>query len=90
MRNLLENAQRYANGTMITASVTALAPHGARLCIVDRRPGIAASEREHIFEPFYRAVSMRERHDGVGLRPGSIPRRCKPPPMWWGSCGTQY
>jgi signal transduction histidine kinase len=68
MRNLLENARRYANGMPIEASVTALPPHGAQLCVADRGPGIAEAERERIFEPFYRSVHRRERQDsGVGL-----------------------
>jgi signal transduction histidine kinase len=68
MRNLLENAQRYAAHTQIEASVRALAPTGAWLQIADRGPGIPDHERERIFAPFYRLPGMREGHDaGVGL-----------------------
>lgn len=66
IRNLLENARRYAHGLPIEASVTALPPHGARLRVLDHGPGIAAAERERIFEPFYRPVSRRELPDGGG------------------------
>ena len=68
MRNLFENAQRYAAGSSIEASVVPLHPTGARLCIADRGPGVPEQERERIFAPFYRPTSMRERGDGgVGL-----------------------
>jgi len=41
---------------------------GARLCVSDAGPGIAESEREAIFEAFYRPPGHSEdRHGGVGL-----------------------
>jgi signal transduction histidine kinase len=68
LRNLFENAQRYAAGSPIEASVVPLHPSGARLCIADRGPGVPEEERERIFAPFYRPTGMRERGDGgVGL-----------------------
>jgi signal transduction histidine kinase len=68
MRNLLENAQRYAAGSPIEASVVPLPPTGACLRIADRGPGVPEEERERIFEPFYRPTGLRERGDGgVGL-----------------------
>ena len=68
LRNLFENAQRYAAGSPIEASVVPLHPSGARLCIADRGPGVPGQERERIFAPFYRPTGMRERGDGgVGL-----------------------
>jgi signal transduction histidine kinase len=68
LRNLFENAQRYAAGSPIAASVVPLHPTGARLCIADRGPGVPAQEREQIFAPFYRSAGMREHGDGgVGL-----------------------
>jgi signal transduction histidine kinase len=68
MRNLFENAQRYAAGSPVEASVVPLHPTGARLCIADRGPGVPEQERERIFAPFYRPTGMRERGDGgVGL-----------------------
>ena len=51
MRNLLENARRYADGSPIEASVIPLHPTGARLCIADRGPGVPAEERERVFAP---------------------------------------
>jgi signal transduction histidine kinase len=67
MRNLLENARRYAAGSPIDASVTRSAS-GAQLCVADRGPGVPAPERERIFEPFYRLPGLHEHSDGgVGL-----------------------
>jgi signal transduction histidine kinase len=67
MRNLLENARRYAPDAPIEATVAA-SPTGARLCVADRGPGVSKQERERIFEPFYRPPGMVERGDGgVGL-----------------------
>jgi signal transduction histidine kinase len=68
MRNLLENAQRYAAGSPIEASVVPLTPAGACLRVADRGPGVPEQERERIFEPFYRPTGLRERGDGgIGL-----------------------
>jgi signal transduction histidine kinase len=67
MRNLLENAQRYAAGSTIEASVGP-SPNGIRLSVADRGPGVPEEERERIFEPFYRSTRLREPSDtGVGL-----------------------
>lgn len=68
IRNLLENARRYAAGTAITASVVPLAAGGAFLQVIDHGPGIPVCERERIFAPFYRLSGMPEGHSGgVGL-----------------------
>src|SRR5262247_1782883 len=68
LRNLFENARRYAAGAPVEASVLPLVPTGVRLCIADRGPGVSEVERERIFAPFYRPTGMRERGDGgVGL-----------------------
>ena len=68
LRNLFENARRYAAGAPVEASVLPLVPTGVRLCIADRGPGVPEPERERIFAPFYRPAGMRERGEGgVGL-----------------------
>jgi len=68
MRNLLENAQRYAANAPVEASVVPLGTSRAQLRVTDRGPGVPAAEQERIFEPFYRPLHMRERSDGgVGL-----------------------
>jgi len=67
VRNLLENAHRYGGGTPTLASVARLGAGGARLRVADRGPGVPESERERIFEPFYRPPGHREGDGGVGL-----------------------
>ena len=65
IRNLLENARRYSDGP---ASVE-LVREGAHAVVRvgDQGPGVPPSERERIFEPFYRLPGASERHGGVGL-----------------------
>lgn len=66
VRNLLENARRYGNGTTIKVTLAALADQ-VILEVCDGGPGIPAAERENIFAPFYRLPGARERDGGVGL-----------------------
>ena len=66
LRNLFENARRHGAGTEIGASV-ARDEAGVLLRVRDRGPGIPESERERIFDPFYRPAAMREEGSGVGL-----------------------
>jgi two-component system, OmpR family, sensor kinase len=65
VRNLLENARRYSDGP-VTAELKRDGGF-AVLRVNDRGPGVPASERERIFEPFYRLPGASERHGGVGL-----------------------
>jgi signal transduction histidine kinase len=62
VRNLLENAARYARGH-IAASVT-LAAGRALLTIEDDGPGIPPERREEVFERFARLDEARARNDG--------------------------
>jgi signal transduction histidine kinase len=66
VRNLLDNAQRYASGGPIEISV---APQAGRavLEVRDHGPGVPVEERTRIFEPFYRMASSRETGRGSGL-----------------------
>jgi signal transduction histidine kinase len=65
MRNLLENARRYSSGPV---SVRVDRREGwAVVRVCDRGPGVPESERERIFEPFYRLRGASEREGGVGL-----------------------
>lgn len=66
VRNLLENARRYGNGTAIKVTLVVLADQ-VILEVCDGGPGIPAAERENIFAPFYRLPGARERDGGVGL-----------------------
>jgi signal transduction histidine kinase len=67
MRNLLENARRYAGGSAVEGHVEALAQGGVRVTVCDRGSGIAEDERARIFQPFYRPMGTKEGEGGVGL-----------------------
>ena len=65
VRNLLENANRYAAGE-VTVSIRQTG-HEAVLQVKDRGPGVPAELVDRIFEPFYRLPGASERDGGVGL-----------------------
>lgn len=65
-RNLLENAQRHGGGTQILVTLTASAAEIA-LEVHDGGAGVAPSECEAIFAPFYRARGANEGDGGHGL-----------------------
>lgn len=65
VRNLIENALRYGGGR--AEVVLRAVPGATELDVLDRGPGIDESERERVFEPFYRARGARESSGGVGL-----------------------
>lgn len=66
IRNLLDNARRYAGDGPIEISA---APGNDRaiLEVRDHGPGVPPDERERIFEPFYRLAATRETGRGSGL-----------------------
>ncbi|CAN5609743.1 HAMP domain-containing sensor histidine kinase [soil metagenome] len=66
VRNLLENARRYAGDGPIEISV---ASEGGRVVleVSDNGPGVPTEERERIFEPFYRRAATAESGRGSGL-----------------------
>jgi two-component system sensor histidine kinase GlrK len=68
--NLLSNAIRFsARGGTIRVDVSETA-EAARIDIADAGPGIAADDRERIFEPFYRGARQPEhvvKGTGIGL-----------------------
>jgi signal transduction histidine kinase len=66
VRNLIENAQRYGNGTPIDVMLDAAAAQ-VTVEVCDRGSGVPDDQREKIFEPFYRMPGTRERDGGVGL-----------------------
>ncbi len=76
VRNLLENAQRHGGGDgqggrndvqVMLRSATAGTQPAVEIQVSDRGPGVPESERERIFEPFYRSSHASERDGGVGL-----------------------
>jgi signal transduction histidine kinase len=62
LANLMDNARRHGGGDV---DVTLLdAPDRVRIRIQDRGPGIAAAERQRVFEPYVRLEPSRARHTG--------------------------
>lgn len=63
--NLVDNAIKYGRQARVTLSA---APTHIDITIDDRGPGIAAADRERVFEPFHRLDGSRNRQTGgVGL-----------------------
>lgn len=67
IRNLLENAHRYAPGVAADVLIHMGAPGHLEIDVCDRGPGVPEAERTRIFDPFYRLAGARERDGGVGL-----------------------
>jgi signal transduction histidine kinase len=67
VRNLLENAVRYGAGSAVEVRLAAAGDTALRLDVCDGGPGIPESERERVFEPFYRVAGASETAGGVGL-----------------------
>ena len=68
VRNLFENARQHGQGTPIEATVKPSGISGATLVVADGGPGVPETERERIFEPFYRARATTGNNDvGAGL-----------------------
>ncbi|WP_158813633.1 HAMP domain-containing sensor histidine kinase [Methylocapsa sp. S129] len=65
IRNLLENADRHGRPPVHVA--VTCGGDKARIVVSDHGPGIAASERERVFEPFYRPAGRAESSGGWGL-----------------------
>ena len=64
IRNLLENAARHAPGCPALVALEVRAGR-ALLRVCDRGPGMPESERERVFEPFYRRPGKGAEGDGV-------------------------
>ena len=63
--NLVDNAVRYGGGADVHASAD---QRKARVTIEDKGPGIAESEMENVFKPFFRIERSRnKRTGGIGL-----------------------
>lgn len=67
LKNALENALKYTQrGGEVTLRL--LSDHGSTVVeVVDNGPGIAASERERVFDPFYRLPGTHGKGSGLGL-----------------------
>jgi len=65
LRNLLENARLHGGGaTDVRISGD---DGGARIIVEDNGPGVPPEDRDHIFEPFYRARGAQPNGAGLGL-----------------------
>jgi two-component system sensor histidine kinase TctE len=69
VRNLVDNALQYtpAGGTVTARLVSDPLGQFVLLQVEDNGPGIAASERELVFRPFYRALGTEVDGSGLGL-----------------------
>ena len=69
LKNLLENATRYGKGSPIhvSATIDLADTDWLEICVKDGGPGVPISERERIFEPFYRLHGASEGGVGLGL-----------------------
>ena len=65
VRNLLENAARH--GRPPIEVTVAARPSGAEIIVTDAGAGIAAADRERVFEPFFRPGGVGEDRGGWGL-----------------------
>jgi signal transduction histidine kinase len=65
VRNLIDNARRYG-GDQVEVELRRAAGT-VELDVMDRGPGVAQTERERVFEPFYRSAGASEASGGVGL-----------------------
>ncbi len=69
IRNLVDNALQYtpAGGTVTVRIVEDPFGQVVVLQVEDNGPGIAANEREQVFQPFYRALGTNVDGSGLGL-----------------------
>ncbi|NBC47195.1 MAG: response regulator [Gammaproteobacteria bacterium] len=68
--NLVGNALKFSERGEVTLRVRRVAVDQTRFEVEDRGPGIGATERERLFQPFtqlQRAASERDRGSGLGL-----------------------
>jgi two-component system sensor histidine kinase SenX3 len=67
LKNLIENALKYGDPTRAIGVAARLAGSEVQLSVRDHGPGIAESDRPHVFEPFYRGRGNGTRVQGSGL-----------------------
>lgn len=80
LRNLVDNAVAHSEPGMEVRVVLSAQGAEARVAVEDTGPGVPASDRAHVFEPFFRGARERgeiERGVGLGLSIArQIARRC--------------
>lgn len=67
LRNLLDNAVKYAGGAGEVTLTLVLLDGALRLMVADRGPGIPANEHALVFERFYRRTDASASGTGLGL-----------------------
>jgi signal transduction histidine kinase len=67
VRNLVDNAVRYTPPGGSVQVRCPIAAEGALLEVTDSGPGIAAADRERVFDRFYRRAAAQESGTGLGL-----------------------
>ena len=65
--NLCDNAIRYTQPEGRILLSTKIKDHRLLILVSDNGPGIAAEERERIFDRFYRALGTKTQGNGLGL-----------------------
>jgi signal transduction histidine kinase len=64
IRNLIENAVVYSPPH---SEIVVRSDREGRVSVADRGPGIAAADREHVFERFWRGKGAHSHGAGLGL-----------------------
>lgn len=64
---LVENAIRHSPSASSITIGTSISEGAAAIWVDDEGPGVPLSERERIFEPFYRGAGQARSHGGAGL-----------------------
>lgn len=67
LRNLLDNAVRFARDGGQVAVTCGVGPEGPWLSVADDGPGVPEAERAAIFQRFYRLPGSQGRGSGIGL-----------------------
>ena len=70
LRNLIENAAKYGGSWVGISAAAASTRNGLAvdISVVDRGPGIPASEIDHVFDPFFRGQrAIQDQVHGTGL-----------------------
>jgi two-component system OmpR family sensor kinase len=67
VRNLLDNAFKFTPPDTEVRAIAAQDEHWASVCVEDGGRGIPDSDRERVFDPFFRGTEARAESSGFGL-----------------------
>jgi signal transduction histidine kinase len=67
MLNLLDNAVKYGPPGQVVTVTLRMADDVARVAVEDQGPGVAASDVDHIWAPFYRGAAHTDVSGGTGI-----------------------